>query len=127
MINKVILIGHVGKDPEVRAVGTENVANFSLACAEKWKDKQGNQKERTEWFNLECWKGLANISQQYVKKGAKLYIEGSFRTESWDDSTTGEKKYRTKVTVNVLKMLGGQQQQQSSGQQPPPPEDDLPF
>jgi single-strand DNA-binding protein len=107
-VNKVILIGNLGKDPEVRHTpsGTP-VAKFSLATNERFKDKEGNWQDRTEWHNITAWARTAEIAGEYLKKGGKVYIEGSLRTNSWDDKATGQKKYMTEVVVNDMVLLGG--------------------
>src|SRR5215475_777317 len=107
-VNKVILIGNLGKDPEVKYTpsGTP-VAKFSLATNESYKDKGGQWQERTEWHNIVAWQRLAEIVGEYVKKGSKLYIEGRIQTSSWDDKQTGEKKYRTEIVANDLVLLSG--------------------
>jgi single-strand DNA-binding protein len=107
-VNKVILIGNLGKDPEVKYTpnGTP-VAKFSLATNERYKDKDGNWQDRTEWHNIVAWQRTAEIVGEYVKKGSKIYIEGRLRTDSWDDKNTGEKKYRTEIVVNDLVLLSG--------------------
>ena len=107
-VNKVILIGNLGKDPEVKVTpsGTP-VAKFSLATNERYKDKNGQWQDRTEWHNLVAWQRTAEIIGEYVKKGSKIYVEGSLRTSSWDDKNTGEKKYRTEIVVNDLVLLSG--------------------
>src|SRR5712671_7211346 len=107
-VNKVILIGNLGKDPEVKFTpqGTP-VAKFSLATNERFKDKEGQWQDRTEWHNITAWARTAEIIGEYVKKGSKVYIEGSLRTHSWDDKQTGQKKYMTEVVVNDLVLLGG--------------------
>jgi single-strand DNA-binding protein len=107
-VNKVILIGNLGKDPEVKYTpqGTA-VARFSLATNERYKDKQGAWQDRTEWHNIVAWQRLAEIVGEYVKKGSKLYIEGRLTTNSWEDQKTGEKKYRTEIVANDLVLLSG--------------------
>ncbi|MGO9085224.1 MAG: single-stranded DNA-binding protein [Terriglobales bacterium] len=107
-VNKVILIGNLGKDPEVKYTpqGTP-VAKFSLATNERFKDKDGNWQDRTEWHNITAWARTAEIAGEYLKKGSKVYIEGSLRTHSWDDKQTGQKKYMTEINVNDLVLLGG--------------------
>ena len=107
-VNKVILLGNVGKDPEIRttASGT-TVATFSLATADRAKDQQGNWTDRTEWHNLVAFQRTAEIVRDYVKKGSQLYIEGKIQTRSWDDKESGQKKYRTEILVNELSLLGG--------------------
>ena len=107
-VNKVILIGNLGKDPEVKYTpsGTP-VAKFSLATNEKYKDKGGEWQERTEWHNIVAWQRLAEIVGEYVKKGSKIYIEGRLTTSSWEDKQSGEKKYRTEIVANDLVLLSG--------------------
>jgi len=107
-VNKVILLGNLGKDPEVKYTpqGTA-VAKFTLATNERYKDKEGQWQDRTEWHNLVAWQRTAEIVGEYLKKGSSIYIEGTLRTNSWDDKETGQKKYRTEVVVNELVMLGG--------------------
>jgi len=107
-VNKVILLGNLGKDPEVKYTpqGTP-VAKFSLATNERFKDKDGNWQDRTEWHNITAWARTAEIAGEYLKKGSKVYIEGSLRTHSWDDKTSGQKKYMTEIIVNDLVLLGG--------------------
>jgi single-strand DNA-binding protein len=107
-VNKIILLGNVGKDPEFRATaGGTTVANFSLATTDRTKDQTGNWTDRTEWHNLVAFQRTAEIVRDYVKKGSKLYVEGKIQTRSWDDKTSGEKKYRTEVLVNELVLLSG--------------------
>lgn len=109
-VNKVILVGNVGKDPEVKytATGTP-VAKFSLATNEKYKDRSDEWQERTEWHNIVTWQRLAEIVGDYVKKGAKLYIEGKLQTSSWEDRESGTKKYRTEIVARDLLLLGSQE------------------
>jgi single-strand DNA-binding protein len=106
MINKVILVGRLGKDPEIRSTpqGT-SVARFTVATDEKFTDRAGEKQERTEWHNITAWGKLAEICGQYLKKGKLVYIEGSIRTDSWDDKESGQKKYRTEIVANTMKML----------------------
>ena len=107
-VNKVILLGNVGKDPEIKATaGGTVVATFSIATSERFKDKTGNWQDRTEWHNLVAYQRTAEIIRDYVKKGNKLYIEGRLQTSSWDDKTTGQKKYKTEIIVNDLSLLSG--------------------
>jgi single-strand DNA-binding protein len=110
-VNKVFLLGNVGKDPEVRSTGGgTTVANFSLATSDRFQDQQGNWQDRTEWHNLVAFKRTAEIVRDYVKKGSKLYIEGKIQTRSWDDKETGAKKYRTEIIVNDLSLLSGREE-----------------
>jgi len=107
-VNKVILLGNVGKDPEIRSTAGGNiVATFGLATGDRYQDPQGNWQERTEWHNLVAFKRNAEIIRDYVKKGAKLYVEGSLRTSNWDDKTSGQKRYKTEIIVNDLSLLSG--------------------
>ncbi len=134
-LNKVILIGNLGKDPEVSYTPSGiAVAKFSMATSEKWKDAEGNFQERTEWHNIVAWRKLAEICGQYLKKGSKAYIEGKLQTRSWDDKNTGVKKYMTEIVADNLIMLDsrGQGAEVSAGTTPVGQEDgasdsDLPF
>ena len=140
-VNRCILIGNLGADPEVRTTphgGT--VANLRLAVSESWKDQQGQKQERTEWVNLVLWKKQAEIAQRFLHKGSKIYVEGKLQTRSWGDKTSGQKRYATDVVVDTFTMLdgrsggdgghggggaggfGGGSSAKSNG-----PEDDLPF
>ncbi len=106
MINKVILVGRLGKDPEMRSTpGGQTVAKFTMATDEKFTDKNGEKQERTEWHNIVAWGKLAEICGQYLRKGKLIYIDGSIRTDSWDDKETGQKRYRTEIVANTMKML----------------------
>ena len=109
-VNKVILIGNLGKDPEVKYTpqGTP-VAKFSLATNERYKDKDGNWQDRTEWHNIVLWQRLAEIAGEYLKKGSKVYIEGRIRTDSWDDKQSGQKKYMTQIVGNDIVLLSGRE------------------
>ena len=105
-INKVILVGNVGKDPEVRYLeGGIALAKFSLATSESRKDKEGNRVDQTEWHNIVLWKRLAEVAEKYVKKGMQLYIEGKIKTRSWEDKE-GNKKYMTEIIGDSMTMLG---------------------
>lgn len=145
-VNKVILIGNVGKDPEIKYFDNDRaVANFSMATTERgFRAANGTEvPDRTEWHNITCWGGLAKVVEQYVKKGDPLYIEGKIRTRSYDDKN-GIKRYVTEINVDNLEMLGNRRsndfqptndtsfnQPQSSNQAPPIDNstevDDLPF
>ena len=105
-VNKVILVGRLGKDPELRSIpsGT-SVAKFSLATDERFTDKSGEKQDRTEWHNIVAWGKLGEICGQYLRKGKLVYIEGSIRTDSWDDKESGQKKYRTEIVARDMKML----------------------
>jgi single-strand DNA-binding protein len=107
-VNKVILLGNVGKDPEVKFLPSgQAVANLTLATSDRFKDKAGEWQDRTEWHNLTAYQRLAEIIRDYVKKGNKLYVEGRIQTRSWDDQASGQKKYRTEIIVNELVLLSG--------------------
>jgi single-strand DNA-binding protein len=143
-VNKVILIGRLGQDPETRTLQTGNrITSFSLATGEKWTDKNGDKQESTDWHNVEAWDKLADICSQYLKKGSEVYLEGKLKTDSWEQD--GVKKYRTKVVARSLQMLGGKPQEAGGGWggakvpdpvkaeprpepiAPPVMDDDLPF
>jgi len=115
-VNKVILLGNVGKDPEIRSTGGGTmVANFTLATSDRFQDAQGNWQDRTEWHNLVAFKRLAEIVRDYVKKGSKLYIEGKIQTRSWDDKETGAKRYKTEILVNDLSLLSARDDASAGG------------
>jgi len=106
-VNKVILIGNLGKDPELRYTpGGQATASFSLATTERWNDKNGQRQERTEWHNIVSWGKLAELVNQYLKKGRSAYVEGRINYRSWDDRD-GNKKYRTEIVANQIQFLGG--------------------
>jgi len=107
-VNKVILIGNLGKDPEVKYTpsGTA-MAKFSLATNERYKDKNGEMQERTEWHNIVAWQRTAEIAGEYLKKGRSVYIEGRIQTRSWEDKQSGQKKYMTEIVASNLVLLGG--------------------
>lgn len=115
-VNKVTLLGNVGKDPEIRSTpGGTMVANLTLATSDRQKDAQGNWQDRTEWHNLVAFTRTAEIVRDYVKKGSKLYIEGKIQTRSWDDKESGQKRYRTEIIVNELVLLSGREEGASGG------------
>jgi single-strand DNA-binding protein len=110
-VNKVILLGNLGKDPEVKYTqGGMAVANFSLATSSSVKDKDGNWQDRTEWHNIKAFGRTAEIAGEYLKKGRTVYIEGRIHYDSWDDKETGQKKYMTQILVNELTLVGGQRE-----------------
>ncbi len=112
-VNKVTLLGNVGKDPEIRSTpGGTMVANLTLATSDRQKDAQGNWQDRTEWHNLVAFTRTAEIVRDYVKKGSKLYIEGKIQTRSWDDKESGQKRYRTEIIVNELVLLSSRDEGQ---------------
>lgn len=108
-VNKVIIVGNLGKDPEVRYLPSGGaVAKITVATSESWKDKQsGEKQERTEWHNIEFFGRLAEIAGEYLKKGAKVYVEGSLRTDKYQDKQTGQDRYTTKIVANEMQMLDG--------------------
>ena len=115
-INKVTLLGNLGKDPEVKFLPSgQAVANFSIATTDRYKDKAGEWQERTEWHNVAAFARTAEIVRDYVKKGSKLYVEGRLTTRSWDDKDTGKKVYRTEIMVNDLVLLSGRGEGEGGG------------
>lgn len=110
-VNKVILVGNLGNDPEVRYMPNGNaVANISIATSESWKDQQtGQNKERTEWHKIVYYGKVAEIAGEYLKKGSKIYVEGSLRTRKWQDTQTGQDKYSTEIVGRELQMLDSRQ------------------
>ena len=141
-INKVILVGNVGADPEVKYTpsGTP-VGKFSLATNKRFKNKSGEWQDRTEWHNIVAWQRLAEIVGEYVSKGSKVYIEGKLQTSSWENRQSGEKKYRTEIVARDLVLLGSRengnskQEHVTSGEQREPDDagsgeitdEDIPF
>ncbi len=116
-VNKVILVGNVGQDPEVKYTPSGiPVGKFSLATNERFKDKNGEFQERTEWHTIVAWRRLAEIVGEFVSKGSKVYVEGKLQTSSWEDRHSGEKKYRTEVVARDLVLLGSRDN--GSGAQP---------
>ncbi len=115
-VNKVFLLGNVGKDPEIRSTaGGMQVASFSLATAERAKGADGQWTDKTEWHNIVCFQRTAEVVRDYVKKGSQILVEGKIQTRSWDDKTSGEKKYKTEILCNELTLLGGKGGGESSG------------
>jgi single-strand DNA-binding protein len=114
--NKAFLLGHVGKDPEIRSTASGmTVASFSLATADRQKDSHGNWEDKAEWHNLVAFQRTAEIVRDYVKKGTQLFIEGKIQRRSWDDKATGEKKYRTEILIDELTLLGGNSGRENGG------------
>ena len=110
-VNKVTLIGRLGKDPEVRTFPNgDRVANVTLATSETWKDKQtGERRELTEWHRVVFRSGLAGVVEQYLRKGSQVYVEGSLRTRKWTDQATGQERYATEIRADTMQMLGSRQ------------------
>ena len=133
-VNKVILIGNLGKDPELRYTNSGvAVATFSIATNESWKDPDGNLQERTQWHNIVAWRKLAEICGEYLKKGGKIYVEGRLQHRNYDDKS-GVKRYVTEIVLDEMVMLDSRGASPSIEQGPPQPEeqqsdkaDDLPF
>ncbi len=118
MVNKVILIGNVGADPEVRYLeGGTAVANLRLATTERYKNKNGENVDQTEWHNIVLWRRLAEVVEKYVRKGSRLYIEGRIRTRSWDDQN-GNKRYTTEIWADNMQMLSSRQEGDNAGSAP---------
>ena len=134
-VNKVIIVGNLGKDPEARALPSgDSVSNFSVATTESWKDKAGEKQEHTEWHRVNAFGKLAEICNEYLKKGSAVYIEGKLRTRTWEQD--GVKKYSTEVIADRMQMLGGRSEKAESPKPDKPKsqkgsiqdmEDDIPF
>jgi single-strand DNA-binding protein len=110
MVNKVVLVGLLGKNPESQEANGKTVAKFSLATSEKYKDKSGEKQETTTWHNIVVWGSLADICVKYLQKGSLVYVEGKISNRSWDDKD-GNKKYITEIVCSEMKMLGGKSEQ----------------
>lgn len=134
-VNKVFLLGQVGRDPEVKEIGGAKYATFSLATSESYKDKNGERQTNTEWHTIVCWRNTAEVVERYVTKGMQLFIEGQLRTRSWEDSE-GKKRYVTEIVAKEVQFVGkkeSSEQKQSQptyqnnyGSTPMPMDDDLP-
>ncbi|HLD19896.1 MAG TPA: single-stranded DNA-binding protein [Patescibacteria group bacterium] len=130
-LNKAMIIGNVTRDPEVRTTPTgQTVANFGIATNFTWTDQQGQRQEKVEFHNIVAWRRLAEICQQYLKKGSKIFIEGRLETRSWDDQATGKKQYRTEIITENMIMLDRAGSHPSTPPQaggftpqPPPPQE----
>ena len=130
-MNKAMIIGNLGNDPELRYTQNQTpVATFSVASTERWKDSEGNKQEHTEWHRVVVWKGLAEVCSEHLSKGSKVFIEGKLRTRKWEDQD-GNIRYSTEIIARDLEMLGGRQEE--TAPQPneenvePPMPDDVPF
>src|SRR5258706_13343254 len=144
-VNKVILIGRLGKDPEIKSIPSgQTVAKFTIATDERFTDRNGEKQERTEWHNIVAWAKLAEICGQFLRKGKLVYIEGRIRTDSWEDKETKQKRYRTEIIAENMQMLdrkgddeggggggsyAGTRKSTGSSSTPPPEMDDdeVPF
>ncbi len=130
-MNKAMVIGNLGNDPEVRYTQNETpVATFSVATTERWKDSEGNKQEQTDWHRIVAWRGLAEVCGEHLSKGDKVYIEGKLRTRKWEDQD-GNTRYTTEIIARDMEMLGGRQDDGTSlpngkNEEPPMP-DDVPF
>jgi single-strand DNA-binding protein len=125
-VNKVILVGHVGQDPEVRYLDNNTpVCTIRMATSDVYKNKSGERVTNTEWHNVVLWRGLAEIAEKYVKKGSQIYIEGKLRTRSWDDKDKN-KRYTTEIVADIMQLLGKRADDQSSAapQAPQAPHND---
>jgi len=139
MVNKVILVGNLGRDPEVRTTPSgQPVTKFSLATNRRRRDKEGNRQDETEWHNIVCWGRQAEIAGEYLSKGKQIYVEGRIQTSSWEDRQSGEKKYRTEIICENFQMLGTRGEGGGGYRPPdapapsddlaaPPEDDDIPF
>ena len=131
-INKVIVLGNLGKDPEVRHLPNgDAVCNFSLATTESWKDKDGNKQDKTEWHNVVIFRKLAEIAGEYLKKGRPVYIEGRLQTRKWQDKE-GKDRYTTEIVADQMQMLGSREEAKEVSKAPAPAnfddmESDIPF
>jgi len=115
MLNKVILIGNLGRDPEIRTTQSgQTVANFSVATTRRWRDRDGNRQEETEWHYIVCWGRQAEVAGQYLTRGRLVSAQGRLQTRSWDAQQSGQKRYRTEIICDNFQMLGGRAD--SSGQ-----------
>jgi single-strand DNA-binding protein len=136
-LNKVMLIGNLGSDPEIRATPNgSQVANFRVACSETWKDANGQKQERTEWVTIVAWRAQAEIAAKYLRKGSKVYVEGKLQTRTWEEKSGGGKRYATEVLCDRFMMLDGRRNDaQPDDENPhgfptspaPTNDDDLPF
>ena len=130
-VNKVMLIGNLGKDPQVNYLDNGvAVANFSLATTENYKNKEGDRVSQTEWHNIVLWRGLAEVAEKYLKKGSSVYIEGKIKTRKWEDKE-GVTRYSTEILGDNMTMLGGrpssEETTENASQSADDPKDDLPF
>lgn len=135
MVNKAIIVGNLGRDPELRSTPSgQTLAKFSVATTRKWRDRDGNLQEQTEWHNIVCWGRQAEVAGQYLTRGKQVYVEGRLQTDSWEDKETGKKMYRTEIVCDNFQMLGsrgdapsGPRQDGPSDNYGPADDDDIPF
>lgn len=117
-VNRVTLLGRLGRDPETKDANGTAICNFSIATSKKWKDDSGEKQEKTEWHNIVCFRKTAELAGKYLAKGRQVYIEGELQTRSWDDKETGAKKYKTEIVAHSLQFIGDSKSdstEQSSG------------
>lgn len=132
-VNRVFLLGQVGRDPEVKEIGGAKYATFSLATSESYKDKNGERQTNTEWHTIVCWRNTAEVVERYVTKGMQLFVEGQLRTRSWEDSE-GKKRYVTEIVAKEVQFVGKKESSEPRMQTTPlvngivePDDSDLPF
>jgi len=118
-VNKAIIVGNLGKDPEVKFLTNgDAVCSFSIATTDSWKDKEGQKQEKTEWHNIVMYRKLAEIAGEYLKKGSPIYVEGALQTRKWTNKE-GQERYTTEIVANSMQMLGGKPQEKQQTQQEP--------
>lgn len=127
-----MLLGRLGKDPEVKDVKGLQIANFSLATSKTWKDESGEKKEQTQWTDIVCFRKTAELAGKYLKKGDQCFVEGELQTRSWDDEKTGTKRYKTEVICNNITFVGGGKKTEETTAQSSEPtiqttQDEIPF
>lgn len=116
-VNRVFLLGQVGRDPEVKEIGGAKYATFSLATSESYKDKNGERQTNTEWHTIVCWRNTAEVVERYVTKGMQLFVEGQLRTRSWEDSE-GKKRYVTEIVAKEVQFVGKKESSEQKQSQP---------
>lgn len=117
-VNKVIIVGRLGADPELKSLGSgQSVANFNVATSENWVDREGQKQERTEWHRIVVWGKLAEICRQYLAKGRQVFVEGKLQTRSWEDQQ-GQKRYTTEIVANNIQFIGGASDRANTGANP---------
>ncbi len=126
MLNKVLLIGHLGGDPELRDAGGSSVAGFSVATTERWKDKSGEKQERTEWHKIVAWRQLGELCSKYLRKGSKVYVEGEIQTRKWQDKD-GNDRWTTEIIAREVKFLDSKGERDRSGPSGYSSDEDTPF
>ncbi len=130
-VNKVIILGRIGKEPTVRNAGNSTVAQFSVATESSYKDKSGEWQKNTDWHECVAWGKLADVVQKYVSKGDQIYVEGRLQTRSWDDKETGQKRYKTEIVASELCLLwerkGEKQESGYTRSDEHIADDDIPF